>query len=240
VNQNRATTWGRPYGDIMTFNPDIHHHHSIRLREYDYSTVGAYYVTVCVHGRECLFGDIAGDVMQVNDAGRMVTEWWFKLPERLPRVSLDESVVMPNHFHGIIVINDGKTNTGQPHGGAPTLGDVMGWFKTMTTNAYIHGVKELGWPPFLGRLWQRNYYERVIRNEKEIVASGNISDSIHQNGRRTMNTNRRGGPMWPPAENVAQWCHMNLPSNVKTRATTWGLPLRQNQHLATWGCLQPD
>lgn len=121
----------------------------------------------------------------------MVREWWLKLPDKFPGVALDEYVIMPNHFHGIVVINDvgatpcgrpdvptpcGRpdvnvpTNTGRPHGAAPTLGNIIDWFKTMSTNAYIHGVKQFGWPSFPGRLWQRNFYERVIRDEAELAA----------------------------------------------------------------------
>jgi REP element-mobilizing transposase RayT len=169
----------------MKYNPDIHHRRSIRLREYDYASTGAYFVTVCAQGRECLFGEIVDGEMRLNDAGRMVDEWWLKLPGKFPMLTLDEYVVMPNHFHGVIT-NVGAPPCGCPdvpqHGCAPsmskpersykvdpTLGDVMDWFKTMTTNAYIKGVKQLNWPPFPGRLWQRNYYERVIRDERELA-----------------------------------------------------------------------
>ena len=164
----------------MTYNPDIHHRHSIRLREYDYSSVGAYFVTICAQGRECLFGDFAAGELRLNDAGRMVAEWWGKLPEKFPHVTLEEYVIMPNHFHGIVMITAVgappcgcpplSSKSGQPHGAAPTVGDLMDWFKTMTTNAYIKSVKLLDWPPFPGRLWQRNYYERIIRNDAELAA----------------------------------------------------------------------
>jgi REP element-mobilizing transposase RayT len=192
----------------MTFNPDIHHRRSIRLKEYDYSSVGAYFVTACTQERLCLFGDIADGVMCLNDAGRMVADWWLRLPDRFPGVAVDEYVVMPNHFHGIITITDNAdtspvgappcgcpgfdvsppcgcpgfdvsppcgcppldstAKSGRPRGAAPTLGDVIDWFKTMTTNAYIKGVKNADWPPFPGRFWQRNYYERVIRDDAEL------------------------------------------------------------------------
>jgi putative transposase len=194
---------GHPHGDaptvIMKYDPDIHHRRSIRLREFDYSANGAYFVTICTQGRECLLGDIADGVMRVNDAGRMINVWWNKLPDKFRVVETDKSIIMPNHFHGIISIvgapprgcpdlsppyyrpdgrttgNDGRTHGagtgGRPHGAAPTLGDLMDWFKTMTTNAYIHGVEQSGWTPFPGRLWQRNYYERIIRNDAELAAT---------------------------------------------------------------------
>ncbi|MCM2357145.1 MAG: transposase [Geobacteraceae bacterium] len=186
----------------MKYNPDIHHRRSIRLRDYDYSAIGAYFVTVCAQGRECLFGGVVGGAVVSNEAGRMVAEWWAKLPDKFPGVELDEFIIMPNHFHAIVAIVGAppcgcpplspcgclNSNTkpgrphgaekrgqsrgaeeGRPHGAAPTLGDMIDWFKTMTTNAYIRGVKQSVWPPFPGRLWQRNYYERVIRNENELA-----------------------------------------------------------------------
>lgn len=88
------------------YNPDIHHRQSIRLREYDYSGAGAYFTTVCVHERECLFGGICDGEMTLNEAGRMVESIWQAVPERFPNARLDEFVIMPNHFHGIIVITD--------------------------------------------------------------------------------------------------------------------------------------
>ena len=90
----------------MTYNPDIHHRRSIRLREYDYSSGGVYSLTMCVHGRECLFGAVADGFMHLNEAGRMVEEIWRSLAERFPNVTTDEFIVMPNHVHGIIIITD--------------------------------------------------------------------------------------------------------------------------------------
>ena len=169
------------------------HRRSIRLRDHDYSQVGAYFVTICVQHRECLFGDIVDDEMRLNDAGRMVERWWVELGNKFPSVETDEYVVMPNHFHGIVIIvgadlcvrpdsadlcvrpDTEGTHAGVPlrHGplqcvrGAP-LPEIVQWFKTMTTNEYIREVKQQGWVPLPGQLWQRNYYERVIRNEEEL------------------------------------------------------------------------
>jgi len=159
----------------MTFNPDIHHRRSIRLREYDYSLVGAYFVTVCANGRECLFGDCADGDMRVNDAGRMVVDIWNSLPERFPNVALDEYMIMPNHFHGIIVLEDANERRGEPcvrpygtHVGS--VSRIVQAFKSLTTVKYIRGVNDRNWSQFSGRLWQRNFYERIIRDEKEMSA----------------------------------------------------------------------
>ena len=139
----------------MRFNPKVHHRHSIRLKDYDYSQSGAYFITLCCHNRELLF-----ESASVQD---MLKFFWEKLPAKFQEAQLDEFVMMPNHIHGIIVM------AGRSHGVARTaLGDVVDWYKTMTTNAYIHGVKDNRWPPFNQRFWQRNYYDHIIRNQNDL------------------------------------------------------------------------
>ena len=164
---------------MVRYNPARHHRRSIRLRGYDYSQKGAYFVTICTQKRE-LF-------LQNEDVGRMVTNVWRQLESKYPQIRLDEFVVMPNHIHGIIVIdvvvgadqrvcpNDvggmGKgEHAGSPQQGSPQppLGSIIQWFKTMTTNYYMRGIRNNAWRPFPGRFWQRNYYERIIRNENEM------------------------------------------------------------------------
>jgi REP element-mobilizing transposase RayT len=87
----------------MSYNPEIHHRRSVRLREYDYSAAGAYFVTICVQGRECLFGEIADGTVRLNVAGQMIEQCWLQLPERFSQVEVDEYVIMPNHFHGSLL-----------------------------------------------------------------------------------------------------------------------------------------
>jgi putative transposase len=163
----------------MKYAPEKHRRCSLRLKEYDYSQAGAYFVTICTRDRECLFGDIVDGEMRLNNAGRMIQRWWYESAEKFKNIELDQSVVMPNHFHGIIKIvgaalcgrpenNTYHGKTGQPHRVAPTLGDIIDWFKTMTTNEYIRNVKLRDWPSFYGKLWQRNYYEHVIRNDDDL------------------------------------------------------------------------
>jgi len=162
-----------------------HHRRSIRLRGYDYSQAGAYFVTICAQDRACVFGDVKDGKMRLNDAGRMVEKWWVELNHKFPAVQTDEYIVMPNHFHGIVVIQpvgadlcvrpDNKhgemgahdADIMGAHTGAP-LQIIIQWFKTMTTNEYIRKVKQSDWSPFRGRLWQRNYYEHIIRNDDEL------------------------------------------------------------------------
>jgi REP element-mobilizing transposase RayT len=153
---------------------------SIRLPDYDYSQAGAYFVTVCTNGRKCLFGDIADGGVRLSDAGKMVESVWIDIPKHYSGVNVDAFVAMPNHMHGIILLGvgagpcacpDEKPKMGQPRGVAPTilLPDVVQRFKSLTTTKYMNGVRLDYWPPFRGRLWQRNYYEHVIRNENELT-----------------------------------------------------------------------
>lgn len=164
----------------MKHDPEPHHRRSIRLQGYDYTRAGAYFVTMCTQNRERLFGDVVDGEMRLNAAGQMMQSVWDELPAFYPGVDTDEFVVMPNHMHGIVVLVGatpcGRPEPGQAQGPAPTvtamptlsLSDVVHRFKTLTTKRYADGVKQLGWPPFPGRLWQRNYYEHIVRNDESL------------------------------------------------------------------------
>jgi REP element-mobilizing transposase RayT len=121
--------------------------------------------------------------MMPNEPGRVIERWWHELARKFPGITPGEFVVMPNHFHGIIEIGENTVgadlrvcpdeegaHTGAPLPESPyrvSLSEIIQWFKTMTTNEYIRGVKGSGWEPFPGRLWQRNYYEHIIRDDPE-------------------------------------------------------------------------
>lgn len=172
----------------MRYDPDKHHRRSIRLKGYDYSRPGAYFITICTQQRECLFGEVVDHAMQHNDAGRMVERWWGELTKKFPSAVLDTSVVMPNHLHGILFLKSVTQTSGEtigagekPSRGSPTLGTVLDWLKTMTTNEYIRGVRHLAWKSFPGRLWQRDYHDYVIRSEEELES---IREYIQQNPAR--------------------------------------------------------
>ena len=91
----------------MNYNPDIHHRRSIRLKEYDYSQAGAYFITICTQNRLHLFGEIVNDKMVLNDAGKMVEQTWNEIPVFYDGFGVNEYIVMPNHFHGVIVVGAG-------------------------------------------------------------------------------------------------------------------------------------
>jgi REP-associated tyrosine transposase len=166
----------------MTFNPDIHHRRSIRLRDYDYSQGGAYFVTICAWQRECLFGEIVAGEMQLNETGRIICAAWNDLPNHYKYVELDEFVAMPNHVHGIIVLSDvnhvgagfkpAQLTNAETRAGlkpAPTskrhgLSEIIRGFKTFSSRRVNELRQNPGCP-----VWQRNYYERVFRNGNELA-----------------------------------------------------------------------
>ncbi|MBI4211506.1 MAG: transposase, partial [Deltaproteobacteria bacterium] len=141
----------------------------IRLRDYDYSQNGAYFVTICTHKRECLFGEIVNGEMQLNDIGRVVVDEWLKTPQIRDEIDLDQWVIMPNHFHGIIVINRRGTLQRAPtheQFGKPTsnsIPTIIRLFKSTVTKR-INEFRNTPQQP----VWQRNYYEHVIRNEDSL------------------------------------------------------------------------
>lgn len=164
-------------------NEKKRHRRSIRLKGYDYSQKGAYFITICTQNRECLFGDIADGVMRLNGAGKMIRSVWDGLPIRFSNMELDEFIIMPNHVHGVVLLNrrgescirpscirpNTNDHMSRPHGTLPgTLGRIMQAFKSLATHEYTGGVKQSGWMPFPGKLWQRNYWDRIIRDEPEL------------------------------------------------------------------------
>jgi len=110
--------------------------------------------------------------MILNNVGKMVQEWWWELENKFPDIELDQYVIMPNHFHDVVVIvgADLCVSPNDPMGehiGSP-LPEIIQWFKTMTTNEYIRGVGQNIYAPINERLWQRNYYEHIVRNEDDL------------------------------------------------------------------------
>ncbi len=200
----------------MEDNPKIHHRKSIRLKGYDYSQAGAYFITICCQDRECRFGKIVvgapladaqhGDAptMELNEFGQIAYNEWAKLQERFTNFELDVFQIMPNHVHGIIVLNksianvgagftpaqnDGDTdnrvrinrNPAQNDGAdnrvrvnrTPTVGDIVGAYKSLVANACLKIYKSKN--KTMGKLWQRNFHEHIIRNEQSYqIISGYI------------------------------------------------------------------
>jgi len=156
----------------MTYNPDKHHRRSIRLQGYDYSQSGAYFVTICTFQRECLFGEIADETIRLGNYGAVVQTCWDDLPNHYSNVESDLFVVMPNHVHGIIVLSDTTPDARAGLRPAPTvstpskrhgLPEIMRAFKSFSTRRVNEARGVAGAP-----LWQRNYHEHIIRNEKSL------------------------------------------------------------------------
>ncbi len=141
----------------MRFNPDHHHRRSIRLPGYDYRQPGLYFVTLVCRGRELL--------LQTPAYAAIVDDSWRWLAQQYAHVHLDEYIVMPNHFHGIIVLSDtgGGGSRTAPTSKLKPLGRIIGAFKTVSTKR----INELRGAPGLA-VWQRNYYERIIRDDGEL------------------------------------------------------------------------
>jgi REP element-mobilizing transposase RayT len=167
------------------FDPKIHHRRSIRLPGYDYSQVGAYFVTLVTHQRKCLFGEVFNAEMVLNAFGQIIQNWWGDLPAHFPGVETGAFAIMPNHVHGIVIItgrgavpaplsvNDnnrgGETQGGETPpllGKKPTLGQIVAYFKYKSTKE----INTLDGTGVVTPIWQRNYYERIIRNEREMDA----------------------------------------------------------------------
>ncbi len=136
-----------------------------RLRGHDYSSPGAYFVTVDTHERRRLFGTITDGRFVPNDAGRMIADGLASLPVRFAHSGVDTSVVMPDHVHVILVLREWEWAATRA---APTLGDIVGAFKSITTVGYIRGVRQSGWPPFTQHLWQRDYHDHVVRDAADL------------------------------------------------------------------------
>ncbi len=215
----------------MKYDPDKHHRKTIRLKGYDYSNAGAYFVTICVQNRECLFGEIQNGKMILNDFGKIIDHHWRNIPSHFQNVALDEYIVMPNHFHGVLwLVGDGNTATpenavtgitvGAKHSGQIIVNehdDVAGNVGAMHSQTLIYSKQDdvarnasplhvdhhpnrrpnhpdhpNGTKPgslsaiiqnFTSitsrkinrirktpgkKLWQRNFHDRIIRNDKEL------------------------------------------------------------------------
>jgi putative transposase len=201
----------------MKYDPQKHHRHSIRLKGYDYHNAGAYFVTICTKNRECVLEDpIVNDI--VNDV-------WQALPSWFPTIELDEFVIMPNHTHFVVWNNVGTPLVGVQNAGildggkplpdeipkpqkintAPALGDIVGAFKSLVFKLYLDWI-EINDPSRWAKFWQRNYYEHIIRDQRELNAIRQyiIDNPMNWNVDRDNLENRRKLPPPETAEAYLQ------------------------------------
>ncbi|MFH1837941.1 MAG: transposase [Candidatus Kuenenbacteria bacterium] len=155
----------------MKFNFDNYHHRqSIRLKGYDYSQNGAYFITVCVQNKECIFGKIENEKIILNQYGEIAKKYWLEISNHFPNVILDEFVIMPNHIHGIIIID---ASVGVIHElplqkmqiirRKMLLPKIIGFFKMNVAKLINIKLNRQG-----QSIWQRNYYDHIIRDEKSL------------------------------------------------------------------------
>ena len=181
----------------MSDQPNEHHRRSFRLKGYDYSQAGVYFVTICTYRRECLFGEVDGGLMRLNEYGEIVASEWVRSAEIRSEIECGEFVVMPNHFHGIVRIVGAYGNT-------PCFSDTA-MSRNEQQRAYCHtplrspsrnvGAMVRGFKSAAGRrinemrntpgvsVWQRNYHEHVIRNEADY---NRIAEYVANNPQRWM------------------------------------------------------
>ncbi|OZH51711.1 transposase [Hydrocoleum sp. CS-953] len=171
----------------MSYDPQKHHRRSLRLKGYDYSKAGAYFITICTYNLQTLFGEIIDGKMQLNQLGEVVAEEWERSAQMRQEIELDYSVIMPNHLHGIVIINNvGANGHFVPQHETPlhghfvpqhetplrmkprSISSLMAGFKSAVT-------KRINRIPYHGEqlttpvpVWQRNYYEHIIRNETSL------------------------------------------------------------------------
>lgn len=167
----------------MSTDGPSNHRRSIRLREYDYSQPGGYFVTICTHNRRCLFGEVINSEMCLNETGRIVAIEWERTAEIRSEIALDAFVVMPNHLHAIVFITEFPPNSGgashlRPLRGTDhrSLSALVAGFKAATTRR-TNALRATPIIPF----WQRNYYEHIVRNERDL---DRIREYVTQNPAR--------------------------------------------------------
>lgn len=175
----------------MAYDPQIHHRHSIRLKGYNYTQPGAYFITICTKARQCLFGNVVKSEMQLNYLGHIAFNYWQTIPDHFPHIELDTFVVMPNHLHGILIMTDKHAgeqqfcalnqhldcNTekfGKPvHGSISTIIRSYKGVVTKRINIIWHTKGQ--------SIWQRNFYEHIGREQKSL---DNIREYILNNPQR--------------------------------------------------------
>ena len=177
----------------MKFDPQTHHRRSIRLDGYDYTQAGAYFVTISAWQRECLFGEVVEGEMRLNTAGKIANEQWVKLGRRFTGGDFSLYVIMPNHVHGIIVLDGASRGAGEefqcqdsfnpplrpyvnPHVVPGSLGAIVRAYKA-SVSFRIHAMQGYDETP----IWQRNYYEHIIRDDADFHR---IAEYIQDNPRR--------------------------------------------------------
>jgi len=186
MNSLIAICLGLPYNYHMQFKPEIHHRRSIRLKNYDYSQTGAYFVTICTKEKECSFGEINKEQMKLSPTGRIANDCLIAIPKHFENAKVDTFVVMPNHVHFIIIMNHDRRGVACNARNVFASSEEQGVACNAPTNNVYSNIapKQNTFSVIIrsyksavtrmcnqnGNLffWQRNYYEHIIRNEIEL------------------------------------------------------------------------
>jgi len=235
---------------VGRYNPETHHRRSIRLKGYDYSKEGAYFVTICAQERECLFGEVVNSEMVMNEVGARVQAVWDELPCHYPQVRLDAFAIMPNHVHGIVALppvgarfiapdstiapkSVASSSTIAPNP-VPTVGEIVRGFKARCTRAINQMRNTCGI-----RVWQRNYYEHIIRGEvdynriAEYISTNPqrwMSDTLHPDNTATAPCHNVGAQFIAPSSIIAH----DANGGIKTGNTKKGAINRAPTKTATY------
>jgi len=161
----------------MAYNPEKHNRRSIRLKDYDYSTPGAYFVTICTQDHECIFGEIIDGEMQLNEIGTIMDEYWNEISKRYKNVELDKYITMPNHIHIILMITDNRNRVSKGGETPPQrLGQIIAYYKYQTTKIINEKQNKPG-----VRLLQRNYYDHIERTSSAAYSLQSSAFSFRAN-----------------------------------------------------------
>ena len=168
---------------VGKYNSEKHRRRSIRLRGYDYSRQGAYFVTICARNRECIFanpvgaslaGALSSSGARIVGArhtwiGKIINNNWRNIFHEYGNVDIDKFIIMPNHLHGILIFSTGDKRAparDAPTGFAASLGQIIGSFKSKCVNDCLRYIRDNKLNE-IAKIWQRNYYEHIIRNDDE-------------------------------------------------------------------------
>ena len=158
-----------------------HRPNSLRLQGFDYSQSTSYFITICTHNREYILGEIENSLMTASFAGKIVWECWLDLPSHYRNTILDEFIIMPNHFHGIIILTDNNPNpVGAGFKPAPSLAQDNNTIVNHSLSEIIRGFKTFSSKRINEQrrtrgihVWQRGFHDRIIHNENELYAIRN-------------------------------------------------------------------
>lgn len=152
----------------MPYNPEIHYCQTIRLKNYNYSQAGVYFITICTKQKQCIFGDIKNGEMRLNALGSIADKCWQEIPQHFPNVALDVYIIMPNHLHGILWITESPENSNKNR----KFGDIVAESVSSIVRSYkaivTKKINQICNIKSVSSVWQSRYYKQIIRDEEAL------------------------------------------------------------------------